>query len=1158
MSALRNVGETLDKPGAAVRGILSGLGMGTKPGEWGGGLLNLIPFSDTLGITNPEKRIQPEDLTGLKSNESDDWLTKAGKFAANTGVGVVTDPLFWTTAGIMPAMSKGANALRAAGGLPKGFNLAKFAGTAGPRQAGMLKTVGEVGEAAAKEYGRSWPDILKGMGTYSERNLGGQPVESLLKQPVSGLFNIGPMAGGRKPWATLGTGRLAQKMARLEDIAGGAVRYGKYSPVPKIASLVDQLGTQGFSLGDVQRSKAPLKFSEQAEAAGVYERQMAGKLADLLSSAPEAPRPALLRLADARPGPDLNAAVTEITTKHGWTPKHAAEFRALFDEAAAQDASKTIGANARQWESPYASYLSRQAAPGVFPPDPVSAMSRQRGLTAGSVSDISRNLALDLPGGQARVEALYSHPDLEKEVTLAGKGLKDSKLAKIMRAMPDNRDIPDFYLDQKGWKKVRDYAERWDPSDFYGTLRKAYADPEQLRELAGLAGAKTKNRFRELAHIYLRATPEGRKIGLFQEPLTQTIGRMARDQKMRVAHGDLLADLLARPGALSEEGIFTRTNRKGVKKSYRPTSPQQPLTEGDLSTKASLLHGGEDEGFLQFLAKKRGIDPTDTNAMDRLKLSAVEPKLAEQVLNWHKGFDAPEAVKGFFGKVYDPFTGIWASGVTARPAFVIRNLLSGNIKAMLDQMWGPGAASDVSSLLRGKEVNLARALDNPMVQQELARRGLDPAKVTAKQATDIVGSLMHQYTGGGLQGMSHAASDVVSPPKTYADFIAERPGQQPITLKGIMNRLRGKEGATWNPAKAQFRGVRGSTESTFAPFAAAQEANRFAESHPRLTEWLNLTRKGYDPQVAWDMAQTSQFRYGPEAFTKSEKVVRRAIPFWRFQKQALGSTVKELAQRPGGPLGQLIKATGRLSDTGTDLIPDYLRQSLSIPIPEGTPLIGPEPGGDKRYFTGFGLMHEQDPFGFMGAGLPGAGGEFLSRTHPFIKGPLEAVTGKSFFQRGPGGPRDIEDLDPILGRILSNVHDVVTGERSKEPFKLPSLLEQAAGNSPLSSWLTSVRTLTDPRKNWSSRLLNTLTGARLTDVPERAMEKTRDEITQQLMREAGARQFVNVYFPKWQLYQMTPQQRERAMLLQGYKNLVARQQRERARRAALANVPLPQ
>jgi len=45
ISPLAYLGESLDKPGAAIRGLLAG-----KPAE----LLNLIPFSDALGITSSE------------------------------------------------------------------------------------------------------------------------------------------------------------------------------------------------------------------------------------------------------------------------------------------------------------------------------------------------------------------------------------------------------------------------------------------------------------------------------------------------------------------------------------------------------------------------------------------------------------------------------------------------------------------------------------------------------------------------------------------------------------------------------------------------------------------------------------------------------------------------------------------------------------------------------------------------------------------------------------------------------------------------------------------------------------------------------------------------------------------------------------------------
>lgn len=53
LDALGYVSESLDKPGRAVRGLLGG-----RPEE----LANLVPFSDTLGLTDPANRVSGRDL----------------------------------------------------------------------------------------------------------------------------------------------------------------------------------------------------------------------------------------------------------------------------------------------------------------------------------------------------------------------------------------------------------------------------------------------------------------------------------------------------------------------------------------------------------------------------------------------------------------------------------------------------------------------------------------------------------------------------------------------------------------------------------------------------------------------------------------------------------------------------------------------------------------------------------------------------------------------------------------------------------------------------------------------------------------------------------------------------------------------------------------
>ncbi len=71
------IGSSLDKPGAAVRGLMAG-----RPDQ----LMNLLPFSDTLGITDPAQRTEGADLLGLDRDS-------LGGMVGGTAVNMATDPL---------------------------------------------------------------------------------------------------------------------------------------------------------------------------------------------------------------------------------------------------------------------------------------------------------------------------------------------------------------------------------------------------------------------------------------------------------------------------------------------------------------------------------------------------------------------------------------------------------------------------------------------------------------------------------------------------------------------------------------------------------------------------------------------------------------------------------------------------------------------------------------------------------------------------------------------------------------------------------------------------------------------------------------------------------------------------------------------------------
>ena len=265
----------------------------------------------------------------------------------------------------------------------------------------------------------------------------------------------------------------------------------------------------------------------------------------------------------------------------------------------------------------------------------------------------------------------------------------------------------------------------------------------------------------------------------------------------------------------------------------------------------------------------------------------------------------------------------------------------------------------------------------------------------------------------------------------------------------------------------------------------------------------------------------AQVNYGNREFSEFEKKIKQYVPFYSFSTRAGKQVLSELAHNPGGRLGMLLKAENRMqgSDPG---IPDSVSSGTAIPFPWGQP-----DDGTKRFATNFGLMHES-PVHTLGAlaggNLRGAGYDLLGMLNPLVKTPLEHVTGQSFYQRGE--PQ--EHLDPNIGRILSNV-GVMSGLRDKDAGpvnyfgqsttgkSLEAALETALAVSPFSRMATTAKQLTDNRKGVGAKAVNTLTGARLTDVSPDKQRFVIQQRAKKLALAAGARSHADVYFSKAEL-----------------------------------------
>lgn len=355
---------------------------------------------------------------------------------------------------------------------------------------------------------------------------------------------------------------------------------------------------------------------------------------------------------------------------------------------------------------------------------------------------------------------------------------------------------------------------------------------------------------------------------------------------------------------------------------------------------------------------------------------------------------------------------------------------------------------------------------------------------------------------------------------------------------------------TWRQAQESIAddGVRnplGSRAAYRTLLGTGSKANHWVEWLVRGSMFKHLRDKGWDDAAAAAKVRELHFDYSRAGATPFERgVMKRAVPFYTFARGIAEYTMRELMRRPGGAFGRSITTSGRAGDPGV-LAPEHIAQGAAIPMGEG-------PEGSQTFISGLGLPFE-DSLQFLSAGAgPGAAlqhglSEIASRTNPLIKAPIELATGRSLFQG-----RALEDLDPTYARLISNVRDLATGERTRSvrPLAGSQTLEAILGNLPTSRFGTTARTLTDPRK-WedpTSMLTNLFTGVRRTHVSPEQMEHRAQQLAEQRMqRELGAREFTRRWIPEDLQERFTPDQRILAEQMNALLATLARRQRERSK-----------
>jgi hypothetical protein len=179
LEALGYIGSSLDKPGAAVRGLLAG-----QPEQ----LLNLVPFSDAMGLTDETQRVSGSDLLG-RMGWTDPGL---GRDLTGLLVDTITNPLTYvggTAVGkALPKLIGGASAEEAAAARLSNMLNAR-------RGFAMVKDINPVTNKAAKIVGGDPEQGIK-----AARYLLGEAQRNPLTQGIYvGAYDAGGVLRGAIP-----------------------------------------------------------------------------------------------------------------------------------------------------------------------------------------------------------------------------------------------------------------------------------------------------------------------------------------------------------------------------------------------------------------------------------------------------------------------------------------------------------------------------------------------------------------------------------------------------------------------------------------------------------------------------------------------------------------------------------------------------------------------------------------------------------------------------------------------------------------------------------------------------------------------------------------------------------------------------------------------
>ena len=1054
VGALQYVGETIDKAGRAARGVIGGT-LDTLQGKenpnWGGGLLNLVPFSDTMGLTDPKAQVEGRDiLTKLGAPENKqgfhpiddplDALLDVGGLATEIALDPLSyvSPFAWTKAGKAALSAERAAATEAA---KAGKMLPEITRGIGPRIAKGERSLARIG----------LPDWLGGagfdLGAGSE--LAADLVGKTIDPAVEYLRKTRPVA-------------LASKM--FEPRAGGMMN-------PEFQQLYRE---KGMNLTDDLIADATKPFFEDY---------------DKLNRAGLIQKPEFVhRMRDSAEGlqsswkgkSTLSPDEILIAESHG--EKVRKRFEGMVEMA------QSRGISLGELEDTVVEYAAR---------------THHLDGKSGVMSNLLNNVR--------HASAFVHKRRQEMFKDIAGGTNAINEIAGGVLKAPSGTSIWDMPREEAIEWLAPKFQVAPDPMivGAEGAEAALKAASDEAADRAGQLWSYVQNLDRD-AYDVARAADAGKKPKLiFNGDILQD-GTLASSRNMKgVVAAELLheatgtvgqyfppgtdkpADWVWLPQAHADWGLdFTEATRKRVPKGQGGGSvldTSQPYMGGQKRAAMYLNRAGapidpyvlasgdSTPRVLKTLATGERKSVRVANSVEGMNRVAIPPDLYRDGMALNKLISAPEEVRAI-GAVFDGLQQIWKTAVTSVfPSFHTRNVMGG-----LAYHWMSGAASnplgymkpftEAMSVLRGGEVapdtlkvlginNISELVAEARANKVIKSGGGTIAEtMTGPELarTAMQGHVPSQPTGP----VDMITGGVANTAKRGAESFADRTSESGKLMKGLV----------------------AADETAGAIVDIGRKVGDFSEDTLRLGHYIAQRAKGMSPAEAASSVRKYYFDFA-ELTPFEKQVMRRAWPFFTWFKKNTPLVIGELLSNPGGKLAQSIRAINEPRDRDS-YIPEWVGEGgAAIPT-----------GKEGRFVTSLGLPFESTFNWSVNPTLEKTIGRNIEQTIGSMTKPVSfAYTLAS--GRDPHSGRDIRDMYPF-------------------PTTSPTINATIA-NSPLSRISNTIRKMLDDRKTWGDFLLDQATGVKITDVSgglENAKEQEGRKALEELMRARPEfKRFTNFY-----------------------------------------------